>query len=178
LTVSEYYQVSTLNSQIQSQTKTTSTLTLASTTTVTTTNTCPAEMLCASFNYGPASELRVESVEANTTADALAVFWVTVENSGESPINFDNHALNFSVPANSSVLRQVSCPCFPGGSDLTVGTTLNSGESYTLQAIFPNTKSFDYEVAQAGTVNVTFSFNWSAESQQNMTTISTQFVFP
>jgi hypothetical protein len=105
-------------------------------------------MICASFTYSPNNEVQILSVEANKTyATTHVVFWVTVENTGIYPIQFENYDINFSVPANSSVLRQANClPCFPGGSDLSVGTTLSLGESYTLEAAFPNTKSFYYQL--------------------------------
>jgi hypothetical protein len=178
LTVSEYHQVGALNSRIQSQAQSTSTLTL-STTTVTTTITCPANMLCASFRYIPTSPLHVESVEANETDDGAAVFWVTVEDGAASPISFDNFDLNFSVPSNSSVLKEVQTPGFTGGSDVTVTTTLNQGDSYTLQGLYPNTKSLYYKVAEPGTVNMTFTFTWGDEAIPEYTTmIWAQFVFP
>jgi hypothetical protein len=194
LTLSEYYQVNTLNSQLQSQSKSTVTRTLVSTTTVLTTDTCPADMICASFTSSPNSEVHVDSVEANKTGAAAHVaFWMTFVNTGDSPINFPSYSLNFSVPANSSVLRQAVCPqCFPGGTDVSSSITLNHDESYTLDAAFPNTKNFYYQAVQAGTVDVNLNFTWSADTgaicmlppcagptiPSNTMTILAQFVFP
>jgi hypothetical protein len=194
LTLSEYYQVYTLNSRLQSQSRSTVTQTLVSTTTLLTTDTCPADMICASFTSSPNSEVQVDSVEANRTGAAAHVaFWVTFVNLGDSPIYFPTYSLNFSVPANSTVLRQAVCPqCFPGGTDVSSSITLNHDESYTLDAAFPNTKNFYYLVVQAGTVDVNLNFTWSADSEivcvlpqcagpiipSNTTTILAQFVFP
>jgi len=183
LTFGEYSQVNNLNSQLQSQSRSTVMRTLISTTTVVTTDTCPSIMKCASFTYSPNPQVQIVSVEANKTyASTHIVFWVTVENTGISPIQLDNYALNFSVPANSSVLRQVDCPCFPGGTDITGGYSLNPGESYTLDAGWPNTKSFYYQVVQPGTVDVNLNFTWTegngAPIPPNTTTISAQFAFP
>lgn len=144
-------------------------------------------MICAPFTYSPHRQVRIVSVEANNTAaTTLLVFWVTVENVDTFPIQFDNFALNFSVPENSPVFRQIQSPGFPGGSDLTVVRVLQSGESATLQGVFPNTKSFHYEVVQPGTVDVNLTFTWNEcvnfscpedTSQTNTTAISAQFTF-
>jgi hypothetical protein len=141
-------------------------------------------MICASFTSSPNGEVHVYSVEANRTGiGGTVAFWVTFENAGYSPIHFWSYALNFSVPANSSVLQQELCPqCFPGGSDVSASITLNHAESYTLQAVFPNTKNFYYQLAQPGTVDVNLNFTWTVDTgtpvPSNTTVISTQFVFP
>ena len=150
-------------------------------------------MICASFTYSPNSEVHVDSVEANKTGAAAHVaFWVTFENLGDPPIYFESDVLNFSVPANSSVLHQAVCPqCFPGGTDVSSSITLNHGESYTLDATFPNTMNFYYQAVQAGTVDVNLNFTWTADTgtpcvlppctgpiiPSNTTMISAQFVF-
>lgn len=166
-----------------------STLTTTSTwtTTITTSDNCATDMICAPFTYSPSNQVRIVSVEANSTqASSLLVFWVTVKNVDTFPITFDNHALNYSVPSNSPVLRQVLSPGFPGGSDITGGFTLEQGESYTLEASFPNTKAFYYEIVQPGTVDVDLTFTWTAcmndscsamAPSSNTTAISAQFTF-
>jgi hypothetical protein len=184
LTVIEYHQVNDLSSQLQSQ----------STNAVLTTVACPASKTCAAFTSSPNSELRVDSVEANlTSASGNVAFWVTFENTDGSPIHFWSYGLNFSVPANSSVLRKVLCAqCFPGGTDISSDIILKPGRSYTMQAIFPNTKDFYYQQVHAGIVKVIFDLTWRAETGTSCaggpcttemtlsktTTISAQFVFP
>jgi hypothetical protein len=180
LTVGEYFQVNDLNSRLQSQSRTTMVQTVVSTTTATVT--CPSTMICASFTYSPNSEVHIDSVEANKTGAAThVVFWVTFVNTGDSPIQFWSYALNFSVPANSSVLRQAVCQqCFPGGSDVSALITLNHDESYTLDAAFPNTKDFYYQAVQAGTADVNLNVTGAADigsALTNTTTISAQFTF-
>jgi len=144
-------------------------------------------MTCAPFGYSPNNQVRIVSVEANdTAATTFLIFWVTVENVGTFPIQFDNFALNFTVPENSPVLQQVLSPGFAGGSDITVSHTLESGESYTTQAFFPNTKAFFYDIVQAGIVDVNLTFTWTAcvntscttlTPSSNTTAISAQFTF-
>lgn len=139
-------------------------------------------MICASFGYSPIPPVQVVSVEVNKTNTAThVVFWVTFVNTGDSSISFSNHALNFSVPTNSPVLRQVDCPCFPGGTDVTGALDLSPGGSYTLDAGWPNTKSF-YYLVQPGTVDVDLNFTWTegagGSTVSNTTAISAQFVFP
>jgi hypothetical protein len=112
LALVEYSQIDTLDSRLRSQTATTVTQTttaamlptIGTTTTVTnvTTIICPSGMTCAPFTYGPASQIRVDSVEANETEYNGVVFWVTVENAGSSPIGFTNYWFNFSVPTTTS----------------------------------------------------------------------------
>jgi hypothetical protein len=172
LTVGEYYQVNNLNSRLQSQSRTT----------VTTTVTCPLAMICAPFTYSPNHEVQIVSVEANKTdaAHPNVVFWVTFENRGSYSIQFDNYGLNFSAPANSSVLREVQTPGFAGGTDITGGYSISPGQSHTLVGAFPNTKSFYYQVVQPGTVDVNFNFTWrvgAGSTFSNTTTISAQFTF-
>jgi hypothetical protein len=146
-------------------------------------------MICASFTYSPIPPVRIVSVEANKTdaADPGVAFWVTFENTGGYAIQFDNHALNFSVPANSSIFRQVESPGFAGGSDITGGWTLSPGESFTLGGPFPNTKAFTYYVVQPGTVDVNLNLTWTGTTPSGLsaattafsatTTISAQFTF-
>lgn len=167
--------------------RTTLTSTTTSTITVTTSNSCASDTICAPFTYSPSHQVRIVSVEANSTqATSLLVFWVTVQNIDTFPITFDNHALNYSVPSNSPILRQILSPGFAGGSDITKGFTLEQGESYTLEAFFPNTKAFYYEIVQTGTIDANLTFTWtgclndscSAKTpSSNTTAVSAQFTF-
>ena len=178
LTVGEYYQGNSLNSQLQNQSRTTVFRTIVSTSIVT----CPVTMICASFTYMPIPPVQIVSVEANKTdaTHPLVDFWVTFENRGNSAVEFDNYALNFSTPANSPVLREVQTPGFAGGTDITGGYTLLPGHSFTIGGAFPNTKSFYYEVVQPGTVDVNLNFTWTetaGTTLSNTTVISAQFTF-
>src|SRR6266853_1134464 len=87
LTLDEYYQVNTLNSQLQA--KTASTQTLTSTTTVTSTAPCPSSTACGTFTYAPSGQMRVDSVQAMIifplgSGQQDVSFAVTVENIGNS----------------------------------------------------------------------------------------------
>jgi hypothetical protein len=160
LTIGEYYQINTLNSQLQSKTTISQTLVPA----ITIPTVCPAGFTCTSFTSSPSSEVKVDSVRANLTGN-FVVFWVTFENTGVFPIHFPNIALNFSIPSNSSVLRQVTCAqCFPGGTDISGEITLNPGKSYTFPAVFPDTKDYRYQLAQPGTVAAYFTFYWAEDA--------------
>src|SRR5690242_12356541 len=103
LTVGEYYQVNTLNSQLQS--KTASTQTLTSTTTITSTAPCPSGTACGTFTYTPSGQVQVDSVQAMIlfplgSGQEDVTFAVTFENTGNSPIYFPSDELNSSIATN------------------------------------------------------------------------------
>ncbi len=194
MTIVEYSQVNA------SQSKSTSTQTITSTTTstsittsittVTSTVTCFSNTtLCGSFTYAPTGQVQVNSIQATqqvcqncgaVNGQLYVYFAVTVENIGNSTVYIDGGTgeLSSSVPTNSSVLHSVT-------SQLCAGTTeivaLNQGQSYTLYA--PGCDSgLMYQQVQAGSVNVSFSFQWTTNVNSNdfsnTTTISAQFIFP
>jgi hypothetical protein len=135
-------------------------------------------MACASFVSSPPGQVRVDSVEANESISKWVTFWVTFENTGSSPINFVKYSLNYSVPANSPVLKQVKMPgMFPGCTDITVGFNLDYGHVYTLPAECPSDKAFHYQLVQPGTVDVNLNFTWSTVGKQYTTEIWAKFAF-
>jgi hypothetical protein len=162
LTVEEYIRV-------------TPTQTLTSTTTVTTTFICPSGMVCGSFTYSPIDQVKVNSVEANYTANqfgsAAVTFWVTFENVGSYPVSFAAYALNASVSTNSSSLREIfplNSP--PGITQMT--SPLNNGQSYTLLSPYSG-DDYHFDLVQAGTADVNLNFTTSAGT----TVIAAQFTF-
>jgi hypothetical protein len=170
----------------------TSTTTKSSITTITSTVICPSNTTCVSFTYSPTGQVKVDSVQATqfvcqncgaVNGQSYVSFAVTFENTGNSPIYIPDGSTGvaISVPANS-ILQPVA-------SELCLGTfsiaELNPGQNYTLYG--PSCESgFDYHLVQAGSVSVTFSFNWTTNSKastyptdfSNSTTISAQFIFP
>jgi len=145
------------------------------TTTVTTTFTCPSDNVCGSFTYSPIGQVKVESVEANYTANrygsAAVAFWVTFENVGSYPVDFGAYALNTSIAPNSSALREVFPPNFPPG--ITQMTSpLNTSQSYTLLSPYSG-DNYYFLLVQAGTADVNFNFTTSAGT----TVIAAQFTF-
>jgi hypothetical protein len=161
----------------------TSTNTVTETSTATETTTvktwaCPSSMTCGSFVVSsPPSQVYVDSVRADLTAANVVVFGVTFENTESSLINFDNFSLNYSVPANSSVLKQVETAGFPGGSDIVVPVNLYSGQTYTLWTAYPSDKTFYYELVQPGTLNANLNVTWSTAGGQYTTVIFAKFDF-
>ncbi len=153
LTLAEYNQISKLNSLIESQSRSTSTQTL------TLTVVCPSNATCASFSYSPTGQLVVESVEAHINGSQVS-FFVTVENSGVSPVYLETSTggISTSLSSNSTALEQQSNGEFcPGG---TVGfVELDPGQNFTFSA--PTyCDGFSYVLVGPGTAYTTFSFNW------------------
>jgi len=212
LTLVEYSQVNTLNSEQSKSASTptltttiTSTETSVSTTTQTATTTtqavttttevetstitmtspasCPSNTTCGSFTYTPIGQVQVDSVQAtqqNENGGPATIFAVTFENAGNAPVYISDgsNGVSTSVPANSSVLQEVSSARCAGTFAI---AKLNPGQNYTLYGPSCET-GFDFELAQAGSVKVTFSFNWTTATNPtdfpNSTTISAQFIFP
>lgn len=186
LTLGEYYQVNTLNSQL-SQSKGVSTQTIRTIiASITSATTCPSNTTCASLTYSPTGQVQVESVRAMqyicqncgaVNGQSYVTFAVTFDNVGSPPIYFLGPYLSSSVPPNSPVLHEVV-------SSLCAGTvtfvTLNAGQNYTLRAPSCGT-GFTYQLVQAGSLNVSFTINWTTSAKAtdfpNSTTISAQFVF-
>src|SRR5712692_5691213 len=141
LTVGEYYQVNTLNSELNAA-KSISAQTL--TTTVISTAPCPSMTACATFTYAPTGELRVDSVQAMIYGQHV-VFSVTVENIGNSQIYFESYELNSSIAANSAVIRgPCNCPPTVGGL-----VTLKHGQNFTLADPWSGDQ-YVYQLVQAG----------------------------
>jgi hypothetical protein len=180
LTLAEYFQVNSLNSQL-SQSKSTASQTLTSTVTVTSTAPCPSGTACGSFTYSPIGQVKVDSAQALITfplgsGQEDVSFAVTFENVGSSPIQFVSYELNSSIPTNSAVRRE-TCNCGLGVSGV---VTLSHGQNYTLYDPVAGNGYF-YALLKGGTVDVTFSFNWATGSGGNATKNSTivlaQFTF-
>jgi hypothetical protein len=184
LTLNEYSQVNALNSRLQLMTTT-----ATSTTTVTSTLSCPSKTTCGSFIYAPTGQVQVDSVQATEYVchncgavddESYVAFTVTLENIGNSTIYIEagSDGLDSSVPTNSSVIQQVASVICSG----TLGIEdLSHGQNYTMSAPGCGT-GFDYQVVQAGSVTIRFSFEWTTDIQadtfSNLTTISAQFMFP
>jgi len=151
LTVEEYIRVTPIH-------------TGASTTTTTTTVLCPSGMVCGSFTYSPTGQVKVESVDANYSANqygpASVTFWVTFENVGSSLVSFPAYALNASVATNSSALREIIPRNF-GLSASAETSPLNNGQSYTLFSPISGDQYY-FLLVQAGTVDVNLNFTWDA----------------
>lgn len=183
LTLNEYYQVNALSSRLQLMTTT-----ATSTMTVTSTLSCPSKTTCGSFIYAPTGQVQVDSVQATEYVchncgavddESYVTFTVALENIGNSTIYIEagSDGLDSAVPTNSSVIQQVASVICSG----TLGIEdLNHGQNYTMYAPGCGT-GFDYQVVQAGSVNVRFSFDWTTDIQadtfSNLTTISAQFMF-
>jgi hypothetical protein len=181
LTLSEYSQVSTLNSELSRTAS--STLVTTITTVTTMTITCPINRFCGSFTYNTSgSPVQVDSVVANNESvngQPSVDFDVTFENVGSLPIYVPAGSTGVStIPAKSPVL--VAYPTQPCSQILEIAK-INPGQSYSLGGP-PCGSGVNYAIAQAGSVSVTFSFNWTtnatAATYPNSTTISAQFVFP
>jgi hypothetical protein len=132
-------------------------------------------MVCGSFTYSPTGQVKVESVEANYSANqfgpAAVTFWVTFENVGSYPISFAAYALNTSIAPNSSALREVFPPNFPPG--ITQMTSpLNNSQSYTLLSPYSG-DNYYFLLVQPGTADVNFNFTTSSGT----TAIAAQFTF-
>jgi hypothetical protein len=182
LTLSEYSQVSTLNSEVH---RTTSSTLVTTVTTVTTmTITCPINRFCGSFTYNTSgSPVRVDSVVANNESvngQTSVDFDVTFENVGNLPIYIPagSTGVSTSITANSPVL--VAYPTQPCSQVFEIAA-LNPGQSYSLLGP-PCGSGVNYAIVQAGSVNVAFSFDWTTNATTgtypNSTTISAQFIFP
>jgi len=109
-------------------------------------------------------------------------FAVTFDNAGTSPIYIPDGSsgVAISVPADS-ILQQVASPLCAGAFSI---AKLNPGQSYTLYG--PSCEAgYDYQLVQAGSADVSFSFDWTTNSKastnptdfSNSTTILAQFVF-
>ena len=152
---------------------------------------CPSNTTCGSMTRASAGQVQVESVQATqfvcqncgaVNGQSYVRFAVIFENAGNSPIYIPDGSVgvSISVPPDS-ILQKVA-------SGLCAGTfaiaKLNPGQNYTLYGPDCFT-GYDYQLVQAGSVNVTFSFNWTTNSKAstnptdftNSTTISAQFVF-
>jgi hypothetical protein len=151
------------------------------------TTTCPINRICGSFTYNTSgSPLQVDSVIANNESvnGRQAVdFEVTFENIGDSPIYIPagSTGISASAPTNSPVL--VAYPTERCAGDFMI-EELNPGQGYSLLGP-PCGGGVNYAIAQAGSVNVTFSFDWTTNATAstypndfpNSTTISAQFIF-
>jgi hypothetical protein len=113
----------------------------------------------------------------------VVVFGVTFANTGNSSIYIPDgsNGVSASIPANSSVIREVGSEVCPGTFAI---VRLNQGQNYTLYAPSCFT-GYNYRLVQAGSVNVSFSFNWTTNPNAstnptdfpNSTTISATFTF-
>ncbi len=177
LTLGEYFQVSTLNAQLQSK----STQALTSTITITSTAQCPSNTACGTFTYTPRGQVQVDSVQAIIafplgSGQQDITFAVTLENTGNSPIHFPSYALSSSIATNSTVAREV-CNC---GLSVSEDVVLNHGQNFTLYDPSSGNGYF-YALLKGGTVDVTFSFDWTpgipANTPSSSTTVSAQFIF-
>jgi hypothetical protein len=197
LTLSEYSEVNTLNSQLQSQSKSASTVTLTfettitstitspSTTTVTSTVTGPSNMTYGSFTYAPTGQVQVDSVMAFASQARNGrlniTFAVKFENIGNSPVRAIGGwvgALSSDVPANSSVLQEAPSQRCAGAIYI---VTVNHEQNYTVYAPDCGT-GFNYQLVNPGSVDVLLSFNWTTNLKENTpfsntTTISARFSF-
>lgn len=152
----------------------------------------PSNTIYGSFTYTSTGPVQVDSVQATqfvcqncgaVNGESYVTFAVAFDNIGNSPIYIPDGSggVSTSVPANSSVIQEVA-------SERCAGTysfaKLNPGQNYTLYSPSCET-GFDYQLVQAGSVNVTFSFNWTTNSKAstnptdfpNSTTISANFTF-
>jgi hypothetical protein len=133
-------------------------------------------------------QVKVDSVQVIATSQAQNGRWniefaVKFENIGNSPIYIPDGSagVSSSIQTNSSVLNQVA-------SDRCAGTfsiaKLNHGQNYTMYAPDCFT-GFNYQLVQSGSVNVSFSFNWTTNANAstnptdfpNSTTIAAKFTF-
>src|SRR6266480_1921099 len=159
----------------------TTTIKSTSTTTFTSTAACPSGTACGTFTYAPMGQVRVDSAQAMITfplgsGQEDIEFALTFENIGNSPIHFVSYELNSSIATNSTVRRE-TCNC---GLGVSGEITLNHGQNFTLYDPVAGDGYF-YALLQGGTVDVTFNFNWTTDSQgstrSNSTTVSARFVF-
>jgi hypothetical protein len=110
---------------------------------------------------------------------SYVTFEVNFQNVGNSTIYVAGGTgeLSVSTLGNSSVLRPVTSEICPGTFAI---IALSPGQNYTMYG--PGCDSgFDYQLVQAGNVTLTFSFDWTTNSQANTspnsTTITAQFSF-
>jgi hypothetical protein len=175
LTASEYYRVSNLGSEP------------STTVTTTTTVICPLDSVCPPFTCAPSSPLRIDLVQASNktvNGESHVGFDVEFHNIGDAPIYIPagSTGISVSVPTDSPVLVTYPSPRCAG---VFMVFELDPGQSYSLGGPSCET-GVSYALAQAGSVNVAFSFNWTTNAGAstypndfpNSTTISTQFVFP
>ena len=149
---------------------------------------CPTNTTCASFTYTANSPVKADSVQATefvcnncgaVNGQSYVSFQVDFENVGNSTIYVaaGSGGLSVSTLGNSSVLRPVTTQVCAGTFAI---VSLNHGENYTMYA--PGCDAgFEYQLAQAGSVTVTFSFDWTTNSTAstfpNSTVITAQFNF-
>ncbi len=167
---------------------TTSTSTATQTTTITSTAPCPSGATCASFAYTPTGQVQVLFVHATqfvcqncgaVNGQSYLAFQVALENVGNSSIYIAGGTgeLSVSIPANSSVIRAVSTEVCAGTFTI---IELGQGQNYTLGGP-PCDNGLDYQLVQAGSVNVSFSFNWTTSANSSnfpdKTTIMAAFTF-
>ncbi len=158
------------------------------TSTVTSPATCPSGTACASFAYGPTGHVQVLSVQATqfvcqncgaVNGQSYLTFQVALENVGNSSIYIAGGTgeLSVSIPANSSVVHTV--PTQECAGTFTI-IELGQGQNYTLYGP-PCDDGLDYQVVQAGTVSIAFSFDWTTNPATNTfpdsTAISAEFTF-
>lgn len=187
------------NMFLATEQKTTTTETVTTTATLTTTVTvtmvstatvnCPSNTTCASFTYAPTGQVQVLSVQATqqvcencggVNGESYVVFTVAIENIGSSAIYIAGGTgeLSSSVPANSSVLHQVTSEVCPGTFEI---VAVDQGQNYRLYA--PGCDfGIMYQLIQAGSVNVSFSFDWTTSANSSnfpdTTTILAASTFP
>jgi hypothetical protein len=142
-----------------------------------------------SFTYAPIDQLKVDSVQSSVCQDCATVddngvsyveFTVTLQNIGDSPIYFQaGSSLPVSVSANSTVLQASPLFCLSNAALI----PLEPSQNYTT-SFAGCTPGYYYQVAQAGTVKVTFDLNWTTEAptwgagaSSNVTTVSADLHF-
>jgi len=148
---------------------------------------CPTHTICGSFTYGPIGQVQIDSVRATQYAcqdcqlvngELVLSFAVTFENTGSSPIHFlaGPTVLSTNVPGNATVFREVNTYVCPTTVTL---VNLDPGQNYTLYGPSCDT-GIIYQLDRAGSVNISFSFNWGTAQNDfsNSTMVSAEFVFP
>ena len=155
------------------------------------TTSCPSNTTCASFTYSPTGQVKVDSVQATlqtcqncgaVNGQSYVYFHIAFENTGSSPIYVFGgfgycEPISTTVAANSSVLQAVPSERAACAGEI---VPIEPGQNYTVDAPYGG-DGVEYQLVQAGTVSVVFSFNWTTDPQAttfpNSTTISAQFVF-
>ena len=178
----------------------TTTVTAATTTTSTTTfivtspASCPIGATCASFSYNSTGQVQVASVQATrfvcqgcgaVDGQSYLKFLVTVENTRPSPVliwSGSGGGVSMSFAQDSGLEKVTSYLC-QGLTSPSIA--LNSGQNLTLYSPACH-DPFVYQLFRAGSINVTFTFDWSTNANAgtyptdfpNSTSISAQFIFP
>ena len=134
---------------------------------------------------GPVQVLSVQATQfvcqncGAVNGQSYLTFQVALENVGNSSIYIAGGTgeLSVSIPANSSVVHTV--PTEECAGTFTI-IELGQGQNYTLGGP-PCDDGLDYQVVQAGTVNIAFRFDWTTNPAANTfpdsTAISAEFTF-